>query len=591
MLAPFVPNPRLAELDSVDVAVSAADAYEAARHLDLSRAPMVHALFALRTLPTRLFGRSDGTLRLTIDDIVAGERGFQLLADEPGRGFVVGAIGRFWKPDIEWADVAPAEFGAFAEPGWARVAWSVVVEPRGAHAARVTVALRLDATDDAAWHAAHRYYRLIGPFSRFIRRQMLQRLERALGSEREAELRRWLPSDALIPTAFGEDTTGIDIAATPREIWPWLVQMGCHRAGWYSYDRLDNGGVPSATQIVPALQHIAVGDMLPATPSGDAAFEVLAVDPEHTLVLGGVYDVASGKQTRFAAPKPARYWQTTWAFVLEPLDSGHTRLVVRARAAFAPASVGVRTLWMAPIHRFMEAEQLRNLKGRVEGTLPRAHDSWRDVADGVVGALGMVVDLLTPFLRGVRSHWGLDLEHAGWDYPGDEHVPAPKWHWTHAVEIDAPAADVWNWVAQIGAGRAGFYSYQWLENLIGCDVQNADCIHPEWRMRVGDTLSLHPKMPPLPIVEFEEGRWLVARLGHPDDPDRVVSTWLFYVESLGPTRSRFISRFRMGYAATSKRARRRYGPYVTEAIGFVMDRRMLLGVKERAERLAHGGRS
>src|SRR6516162_3303904 len=116
MLAPFVPNPRLAELDSVDVAVSAADAYEAARHLDLSRAPMVHALFALRTLPTRLFGRGDGTLRLTIDDIVAGERGFQLLADEPGHGFVVGAIGRFWKPDIEWADVAPAEFGAFAEP-------------------------------------------------------------------------------------------------------------------------------------------------------------------------------------------------------------------------------------------------------------------------------------------------------------------------------------------------------------------------------------------------------------------------------------------------------------------------------------------
>jgi hypothetical protein len=58
---------------------------------------------------------------------------------------------------------------------------------------------------------------------------------------------------------------------------------------------------------------------------------------------------------------------------------------------------------------------------------------------------------------------------------------------------------------------------------------------------------------------------------------------LFYVEPLSPERSRFISRFRMGYAFKSKRARRMYGPYVTEAIGFVMDRRMLLGVKQRAE--------
>jgi hypothetical protein len=219
------------------------------------------------------------------------------------------------------------------------------------------------------------------------------------------------------------------------------------------------------------------------------------------------------------------------------------------------------------------------------------HETWRDVADGLVGAFGMLVDLLTPFLRGVRNHWGLSLERAGWDYPGDEHVPAPKWHWTHGVEIHAPAADVWQWVTQIGAGRAGFYSYQWLENLVGCGVQNADRIHAEWRMRVGDTLSLHPKLPPLPIVEVEEGRWLVARGGVRDDPDGVVTTWLFYVEPVTPTRCRFISRFRMGYAATSKRARRRYGPYLTEAIGFVMDRRMLLGVKDRAERAGQGARA
>jgi hypothetical protein len=160
---------------------------------------------------------------------------------------------------------------------------------------------------------------------------------------------------------------GIDIAATPEAIWPWIVQMGCHRAGWYSYDRLDNDGIPSANEIVPSLQRIAVGDMLPATPDGDASFEVLQLEPVHTLVLGGVYDLAGDKQLRFAAPKPERYWQATWAFVLHPLDARTTRLTVRARVAFAPAAAGLRTLWMAPIHHFMEAEQLRNLKRRAEG--------------------------------------------------------------------------------------------------------------------------------------------------------------------------------------------------------------------------------
>jgi hypothetical protein len=194
--------------------------------------------------------------------------------------------------------------------------------------------------------------------------------------------------------------------------------------------------------------------MLPATPDGEASFEVLQVEAPQTLVLGGVYDIVSERQVRFAAPKPERYWQATWAFVLHPLDARTTRLTVRARVAFAPAAVGLRTLWMAPIHHFMEAEQLRNLKRRAEGRVRHAEDTWQDVGSGIVGALGMLFDLATPFLRGVRNRWGLDAETSGFDYPGDEHIPAAKWQWTHGIEIDARAAEVWDWVAQIGAGRA-----------------------------------------------------------------------------------------------------------------------------------------
>lgn len=84
------------------------------------------------------------------------------------------------------------------------------------------------------------------------------------------------------------------------------------------------------------------------------------------------------------------------------------------------------------------------------------------------------------------------------------------WGWTHTIQVDAPAEGVWPWVAQIGADRGGFYSYQWLENLIGCQVRNAGTIHPEWAAREGAELSLHPKAPALRIVSVEPGRALVA---------------------------------------------------------------------------------
>lgn len=403
MIERFVSQPRLTEVDHADVGVPAARAYAVARHLDLGDAPLVHALFALRTLPARLFGRDEGPLGLCIDDITGAGSAFKLLADEPGRGFVVGAIGRFWQPDIVWAPVGRDRFADFAEPGWGRVAWSVAIAPRGDDACRVTVELRVDATSDEAWRALHGYFRLIGPFSCFIRNQMLHRIASTLGSADELERRLPLPGDELIIDA-ASDTMGIDLGATPAQIWPWLLQMGCRRAGWYSHDLLDNGGVRSATEIIPSLQSIAVGDVLPATPEGDDGFEVLRIEPERALVLGGVYDLARGQQTRFFGARPERHWQVTWAFVLRPLDATTTRLTVRARAAYAPAAVGVRLLWVVPVHHFMERAQLRNLKERVEGRAPRHHDGWRDVVSGVGGALGMLFDVATPFLRAVRSH-------------------------------------------------------------------------------------------------------------------------------------------------------------------------------------------
>src|SRR5437660_11094718 len=86
------------------------------------------------------------------------------------------------------------------------------------------------------------------------------------------EVRRTLPGDVMIPHPIGSATNAITIHVPPDQVWPWLVQMGCDRAGWYSYDFLDNGGKPSATVIIPALQQLAVGDVMPAVPGDRESF-------------------------------------------------------------------------------------------------------------------------------------------------------------------------------------------------------------------------------------------------------------------------------------------------------------------------------
>ena len=372
--------------------------------------------------------------------------------------------------------------------------------------------------------------------------------------------------------------------AVADAIWPWLVQMGCRRAGFYSVDALDNGNARSAREVHPEWQNLRVGDVIPATPDGADGFEVLRVDAPRALVLGGLFDVGSERQLPFHDPRPPSWWHVTWAFALEALDAGHTRLRVRARASFSPDE-RAHAAWIGPAHHFMQAAQLRHLAARVEGRLAR--DDWRDALEGAGGAALMALGWATPFLRERRNHWGLDAERAAEPRPGDELIPRPRWGWTHAVEVDAPAAAVWPWVAQMGADRAGFYSYQSLENLAGCKLRNAEVLHPAWAHREGDDFILHPKQPPMKVVSLEPGRHLLA-YGAPDEAARAAGkpwaavTWLFAVEPLGDARCRFVSRYRCDYS-DDLAMRLAMGPALIEPVGFAMDRRMLLAVKARVE--------
>lgn len=586
----LIPTPRLLEVDDIDVAAPPEKAWELVRHGELARSWLIRALFALRTLPGRLAGKELKPPSLRIDNLVSTpERpGFRVLVDQPPREVAVAAIGKVWQTDIQFVHVDSAEaFAAFAEPDFARVAWAIRVLPLGEHDSRVEVEVRVDATDEQAWIKFQRYFLLIGMGSRFIRDSALAALAAQLGTPQAQENERPLPGDELLSDASGQDTRGITIAATPAAIWPWLLQMGCGRGGFYSIDLLDNGAARSLRELHPELTELAVGDVIPATAKGEDGFEVLHLAPERCLVLGGLYDVDRHRQLPFAAARPGRFWHVTWSFVLEPLDAQTTRLHVRARAAF-PALERVHAAWIRPAHQLMESAQLRNLAARAEGRLAR--DDWRDVLSGAGGAAIMATAFLSSFLRPLRSHWGVSDVVAARDYPGDELVDKPRWSWTHGIEIAAPAARVWPWIGQLGADRGGFYSYQWLENLAGCDLRNAERVHPEWQLSEGGQLRLHPKMPALQIIKLVPGRFLLAYAA-PDEQLRAAGkpwaavTWLFFLEPRGPQHCRLISRYR---CATSDDlvSRLTLGPTLIEPIGFAMDRKMLLGIKERAEQVA-----
>ncbi len=101
--------------------------------------------------------------------------------------------------------------------------------------------------------------------------------------------------------------------------------------------------------------------------------------------------------------------------------------------------------------------------------------------EGIEGALLIGANLiLWPLLRSWRLGWGATDEELKWALVGDELVPQPKWSYTQAITIRASAEQAWPWLVQMGQGRGGFYSYEWLENLIGCDTPQAQCrSHPD----------------------------------------------------------------------------------------------------------------
>jgi len=204
----------------------------------------------------------------------------------------------------------------------------------------------------------------------------------------------------------------------------------------------------------------------------------------------------------------------------------------------------------------------------------------RRCASVVWGALAVAVGV--GLVRRWLLRWGATTDERAAALPGDDLMESADLQATRAITVRAPADEVWPWIAQMGQGRGGLYSYDGLENLVGCDMHSANRIIDEWQdVAVGDPFRLHPEVA-LEVAQVEPGRALVVRgavaMGEDAAPPYDF-TWAFVLHERPDGTTRLLVRERYGYT-------RRWAPLLVEpveAISFLMSQRMLRGIRDRAE--------
>lgn len=205
----------------------------------------------------------------------------------------------------------------------------------------------------------------------------------------------------------------------------------------------------------------------------------------------------------------------------------------------------------------------------------------------------IVFAFLTPFLGSRRSRWGATDAEACQPLPGDDLVPHSKGGYTHAITIRASAAEIWPWLVQMGQGRGGFYSYDALENLAGCNIHSADRILPQFQhLEVGNRILTHQKGMGYTVAAIEPGRVLVllervdTQTGDTFEltgkmPDKYLNqSWVFFLAEVDERTTRLISRSRNDWnqSLINRVVFGIFGP-----ISMVMQKKMLQGIKKRAE--------
>lgn len=199
----------------------------------------------------------------------------------------------------------------------------------------------------------------------------------------DAEVAGSMPGDELLSHAGLQSTRAITIYTPPAAVWAWLVQIGYGRAGWYSYDELEeaagvaefSGGKKSAREILPQFQELKAGDKILTHAEG--GFTVDRAEPAQALVLRAKIDPRSGQTADLDEPLAGDLYSATWAFRLTEVDPATTRLVVRFRVDYPPTPFLriASPVALEPVVFLMEQKMLKGIKERAESALVEVQDS------------------------------------------------------------------------------------------------------------------------------------------------------------------------------------------------------------------------
>ncbi len=196
----------------------------------------------------------------------------------------------------------------------------------------------------------------------------------------------------------------------------------------------------------------------------------------------------------------------------------------------------------------------------------------------VFALVGLALFVLYVPFRPVMDRWGAAPAEVASTLPGDELLPDAAEVVNRAVTIQASPEQIYPWLLQLGADKAGMYSYTWLENLIACPQTNADRIHPEWQnLQVGDKVRMCPEgsgPPPFQVSQLIPDQAVI--LGHQEADGRWTDTYQFVLQPAGQGATRLILRSRTNNVG-------RIWTVIHPGV-FIMERGQLLGIKERAEK-------
>jgi hypothetical protein len=199
--------------------------------------------------------------------------------------------------------------------------------------------------------------------------------------------------------------------------------------------------------------------------------------------------------------------------------------------------------------------------------------------------LSPLIILSWPVAKRWLGNWGSTAAERARAWPGDELAPAAVDVYTRAIDVSAPAELIWQWVVQFGLGRAGFYSYELIERLVGIPVRNVESLLPDHQdLKVGEEIKLHPEAPGIPVGMIAPGQHVC--FGEPgettvrtSDPRR---SWSIYVVPTSPSSARLILRSCIE-ELRAPTVRKRLGLALEAPIDFAMEQRMLRTVRRLSE--------